>query len=100
MPKTTENQKKAQEKYLANPENREKKNIWNREYHKNYVYVRSEEQKERNRIYAREIYYKKKQQIKVCEELLKYDEIKKFLEKMKEKENETAEKIESTENHF
>ena len=57
---TTESQKKAEAKYLANPENKAKNNMWNREHSKNYVYERSEEQKERNRIYARERYYKTK----------------------------------------
>ena len=89
---TTESQKKAQAKYLANPENKAKTNMWNREYSKNYVYERSEEQKERNRIYARERYYKTKNQLKVCLELLKYEEIQNFMAKMNEL-SETAEKL-------
>ena len=100
MPKTSENQKKAQEKYLANPENRAKKNAWNREYLKTHVYIRSDEQKERHRKASLARYHKNQEKLKQCEELLKYDEIKKFMERLKEKECETVQKCETAEPPF
>ena len=99
---TTENQKKAQSKYLANPENKKKKNEWNAQYKKEikYKYEPTEEQKERYKIYALNKRKEHQEKIRVCEELLKYDEIQKFMARMKEKEINTVNKIESTENHF
>jgi hypothetical protein len=90
----TENQRKAQAKYLSNPENRQKKNEWNREYLKTYIYERTDEQKQRNRIAALARYKKQQEKMKVCEELLKYKEIQEFMARMKEKD-ETAEMCET-----
>lgn len=86
----TESQRKAQVKYLSNPENRKKKNEWNAEYRKTYKYQPTEEQKEQYKLASLVKKRTHEEKIKICEELLKYEEIQKFLAKIKEK-NETAE---------
>ena len=77
----TESQRRAQKKYLSNPENRQRKNKYDAEYKKahNYKYEISDEQNEQYRLASIVRRRTKEEKLKIYDELLKHEEIQKII---------------------